>query len=842
MHRILQLLTIFVCLLCAQQTAWASHLLGGEIGYKYISSAGTQHTYEVTLKLYSDCSSTSAALPQLIGANPQVNLYNNTSLVQGLNLTYQASESDIEITPVCPDEANNTACVNINNPIPGIKAYVYRGNFILNGTSTNWIFAFEGYINAGSSAGRTPIIQNANVLNGSSLMYLKATLNNAAGLNSNCTFTSAPTPFFCINKDQTYNLAAVDPDGDSLHFSLVDAQQVAVVNTPPPNNITYLNPYTAIAPLPTAVGDFSFNANNGQMNFTPNAVLNCVVVNQVSEYRNGILIGTSMREMTFIIINNCNNNNPLDTVSNAANSDIIIENGLSLVATCEGQTGVVAFDVLASDPDNDNIDVTWSNLPAGAVGTVLNNNSPNPTFHLDWSLGVNTPPGDYTYYLTFTDDGCPLSSTKTVSKTIRILPFVGGLIPGSQSPCKNQNDGFAFLNQTASDLNTYTIIWKDNNGDTLRVHTSNQGDTLKNLVPGAYTATVYNDNGCSKSFTIGVLEGYYGATYTVPDTVGCVNSNFSFTNTSYGNLGNYRWNFGDGSPIANTTDANHAYNISGVYTVTLYGTNPIGCVDSFSKQIYVDSVNHPYFTINQDSVCMGQTIIFAPHLGNYATAATWNFGGFETLYANPTDTIHRGFDQAGIYNVSVEVDYRACDKASYNRDIHIYNFPLVNLGDEKSLCLNGDAIELQNLATNTTPGTYRYLWNTGATTPSIKVVKPGTYSLTLSNAFDCTTTETVTISKDCYTDIPNAFSPNGDGENDYFFPRQYLSKGVRSFSMIIFNRYGQKIFETRSIDGRGWDGNFNDKPQPSGVYVYQIDLILNNGAVEKHTGNVTLLR
>src|SRR5690606_6796167 len=96
--------------------------------------------------------------------------------------------------------------------------------------------------------------------------------------------------------------------------------------------------------------------------------------------------------------------------------------------------------------------------------------------------------------------------------------------------------------------------------------------------------------------------------------------------------------------------------------------------------------------------------------------------------------------------------------------------------------------------------------------------------------------------KDCYTDIPNAFTPNGDGENDYFYPRQLLSKGVAAFQMTVYNRWGQKIFETNSTNGRGWDGKFNGKDQATGVYIYQIKAVLNNGKIEEYTGNVTLMR
>jgi gliding motility-associated-like protein len=90
--------------------------------------------------------------------------------------------------------------------------------------------------------------------------------------------------------------------------------------------------------------------------------------------------------------------------------------------------------------------------------------------------------------------------------------------------------------------------------------------------------------------------------------------------------------------------------------------------------------------------------------------------------------------------------------------------------------------------------------------------------------------------------VPNVFTPNGDNMNDYFLPRQWLSKGVTYFKMIIYNRWGQEIYSTTKVDGRGWDGKFNGVDQPQGVFVYTIDVKFKDGTSEKKQGNVTLLR
>ncbi len=186
--------------------------------------------------------------------------------------------------------------------------------------------------------------------------------------------------------------------------------------------------------------------------------------------------------------------------------------------------------------------------------------------------------------------------------------------------------------------------------------------------------------------------------------------------------------------------------------------------------------------------------------------------------------------------------FRACPDTSFSDTVYVYAPPKVYLGPDSVLCLHGNALRLQNLLERPAAA-YQQLWSTGDTTESIRVLHPGVYRLTVqTEPLGCSTTEAITVRKDCYIDIPNAFTPNGDGINDYFFPRQLLSKSVTAFRMQVFNRWGQVIFETDRVDGRGWDGKFNDKDQPVGVYVYRIDVEIAGINQEHYDGNVTLLR
>jgi len=164
----------------------------------------------------------------------------------------------------------------------------------------------------------------------------------------------------------------------------------------------------------------------------------------------------------------------------------------------------------------------------------------------------------------------------------------------------------------------------------------------------------------------------------------------------------------------------------------------------------------------------------------------------------------------------------------------------VFLGPDTAICPGGAPIILTDNINSKVSGA-QWKWNTGQTTSSITVVQPGDYSVGIT-IHGCRTYDEIVVGNDCFMNIPNIFTPNGDGLNDFFLPREFLAKGLTSFKMDIYNRWGQKIFETTNLTGSGWDGKFNDVPQPEGVYVYMIDATFKDGQKEHRQGNVTLLR
>jgi gliding motility-associated-like protein len=142
----------------------------------------------------------------------------------------------------------------------------------------------------------------------------------------------------------------------------------------------------------------------------------------------------------------------------------------------------------------------------------------------------------------------------------------------------------------------------------------------------------------------------------------------------------------------------------------------------------------------------------------------------------------------------------------------------------------------------------RWNWNFGDNTsanvqnPNKKWSKVGAYnvgllSITNDGCYDSTTQKIVVNSCDNIF-IPNSFTPNGDGHNDQF---KAYGNNIKEMKMMIFNQWGQKIFETTNMN-TGWDGSFGGKPQPSGVYMYTCRLILDTGETIDKKGSINLVR
>jgi gliding motility-associated-like protein len=259
----------------------------------------------------------------------------------------------------------------------------------------------------------------------------------------------------------------------------------------------------------------------------------------------------------------------------------------------------------------------------------------------------------------------------------------------------------------------------------------------------------------------------------------------------------------------------------GIYWVQISDSN--GCKAKDSINVY--TLATPEINLGNDtSICNDQQLPFTLNAGNNGIAYLWNNGA---VTQSITVTV------SGIYSVIVS-DANNCTatdtiEVSFKPALHI------SLGNDSIMC-PGDMVRLS-------PGNEfdTYLWSDGSTTPGLNINKPGSYSI-IVHKDGCNASDEIHMAE-CNSEImlPNVFTPNEDGFNDYFYP---VYKNIDKINLIIMNRWGKKIYEG-SGKAALWDGKQSGILCPAGVYYYLLDYEEkgeNIRNIKQLHGSVTLLR
>jgi gliding motility-associated-like protein len=705
-NRILPLLFLLPLLLASREAA-ATHLYGADFYYTW--NSGTNYT--VTLVAYGDCSG--ASFSGLNGMTPQVQIYKGASLQTTISLSQVGS--GVEVTPVCAAQASNTVCSNSSSTIPGVKRYIYQGNVTLGSTATNWRFHYTGN-NGGAypASGRSNSITN---VNSGTTMQLDAYLDNTVVNNSSVNYSTIPTPFFCINKPAAFNPGAIDPNGDSLSFALVTAL----------GGVTYITPFTATAPMATS--SFSFNTSNGQMNFTPNAVQRALVVEQVNEYHNGVLVGTSMREMTIVVLNTCNNNPPTGTISNTS-TNIGLANPTD-ISVC-ASAGTISFNINPIDSDGDHINMQVAGLPPGASFTIFGNNSYYPIGSFSWNVSTATP-GTYNFFITFTDDGCSISSKQTLAYTITVYG--------------NPLSGFTLLTPATCSYKAKYSLTPGGGGtpDSILIYNSTFSKLFTNvsstvtdsLWPGTYTIHTVNSIGCSYDTTIVIasptsLSGSF--TFTTPTCIGGTNG--SITVTGINGTSPYTYAIGSGSFSSTNTFTGLS---AGTYAIHIKDGG--GCTKDTNVILNNPAPIYANVAISKPP-CNG-LITGAINVSGYNSVSPYTYAlnggsysssGVFTGLASGTDTIHIKNALGCIKDTIVTLP----DSIRIQATITISN----------ALC-NGDANGIITVVGSGTYAPYTYALGSGSfsATNVFTGLAANTYSVHIKDSAQCYFDTTVTVSQ-----------------------------------------------------------------------------------------------
>lgn len=401
-----------------------------------------------------------------------------------------------------------------------------------------------------------------------------------------------------------------------------------------------------------------------------------------------------------------------------------------------------------------------------------------------------------------------------------------------------------FIDSSTSFGNIVKWFWDFGDGTT---------DTIANPPPhiypepGNYTVklNILGNNGClSDTFQQQVVAGSKPVVdFDFKSPPYCDDKLIPFNDLSTVEFGTInRWNWGING--ANTSTDNEQLSMQlplGVNHISLQVQTKEGCIsDVISKTVTIEP--HPDISINGLSeACKGEEVRFmamnetplVPIENVY-----WSFGDNKTGAAS---TVFHSFTDTGSYTIrAYALADNGCPSDTLSQNITIYG-TYANAGNDTVVAI-GQPLQLQ------ASGGQYYNWtppiglsNTDISNPIAILTEDITYTLTVFSDAGCATSDEIFIKayKGPEFYVPNAFTPNGDGNNDVF---RFTAVGMSVINYFrIFNRYGQMVYASKDPK-QGWDGTLNGKPQSSDTYVWMIEGKDYTGNSVSRKGTVTLLK
>lgn len=573
----------------------ATHVSGGDITYTCIGP----NQYKIQLKLYMDCGGGSS-MPNTVPiiftnscgfANPALTL-NLQDPLTGTNCTGTYINCGTEVSQLCPSQRASSTC-HIGGALPGMKEFIYRGTINLPGGCNIWTLDYDLAVRNVSSN-----------VTGMDPFHVQTTMNTALqACNNSPVFTAAqPIPYVCANQPVSYNFGVIETDGDSMTFSLVNAMRSASAS------VTYYPPYSGSQPI----AGITIDPATGQINFTPLVLGNFIVVIQAREYRNGILIGSVMRDIQFIVQNCQINNVPDATGGQITNlTGGAVQTGPYALQLCEGSS----FTFNASYTDSDFMDTLslTTNITSVLQGATFSTSGTNPlTGTFSWTAIDGSSGNNNSFTVTVQDNACPVSGTQTYVYNINVLPrTIAGpdttLICGLQQAQLNAAGGTVFN-------------WYDMSGNLVATGPQFSCNPCSNplaqpLVTTSYVVVSNLNNTCVDRDTVTVTVAP-DFNYSLSPGSFCWGQSVQL-NVVTSPPGAYTYSWTPSAYLNDTSIADPLATVPvpGNYNYYVNIANSFGCLKTDSISIDVSSSYTPSITAIADTVCFGDStqlnVIFA---------------------------------------------------------------------------------------------------------------------------------------------------------------------------------------------------------------------------------------
>ncbi len=452
------------------------------------------------------------------------------------------------------------------------------------------------------------------------------------------------------------------------------------------------------------------------------------------------------------------------------------------------------------------------------------------TFNGDSTL-ANIPSGSYISIVT-DFNGC---STRDSIFITQPLPFnvVDSITNAS---CSGKSDGIIDLTVAGANGN-YTFVWS----------TSATTEDISGLAAGTYRVTITDALGCTYVgvYVVGEAKQLFADIAIVSPTCNGSTTGIITVDATGGDVPyTYIWNT---TPVQNSNTASGLG--AGIYTVTI--TDSKGC--TLAETRTVTTPNPLVVNVNvTGSKCsnIGSGIVVVNTTGG-AAPFTYQLNGSTQSTNTYTGLL------PGTYVVFVR-DANGCE------GINSFTIPVpttlsVDLVADKELILSGMEAQLTAIVVSDTTitqvfwssmlGTFNFSGcadSTNCLTPTVAPEVTTTFVVTVMNADSCTATDTIRIEVKTQPSefVPTAFSPNGDGLNDFF---EFAILGVTTGEVRIFDRWGNLIHENLAQKNGlgfkdGWDGTFKGSQVQMETYVYSMKLKYFNGVEKQMTGTIAVTR
>jgi large repetitive protein len=527
-------------------------------------------------------------------------------------------------------------------------------------------------------------------------------------------------------------------------------------------------------------------------------------------------LGTATYTVTVTDANNCTNSAELTIVSQPAISANIATTNVTCFGTLDGQAAITS---IAGGAGNGNLSLytyAWS-VPT----------PPNATALTDVGAG--------TYTVTISDAvGCNNTVSVVVTSPAEVVPHITlGLLK-----CFGDSDATITLDSVSGDFPVQSIAWSN---------ASSSPSAITNLSAGTYSILVTDLNGCTGQAFGAVLEpqllqvdSFAGVPPICHDA-----ANGQLTVFAKGGTNPLTYAWGN-----QTSTTNQLVSVpTGRYVVTITDAN--GCLTLDSS--YLEQPDPMRYEIEQrDITCFGQNDGYV-HLDVSGGQKPYKY-----ILNNDTSKLGGYFYglQAGLFDIKI-VDALGCallDTFSLTQPVEI----TVDLGADRVISY-GDVAQLQPIVTNAV-GQIILTWNATTSTDTITCNDPNCASILARPLFDATYEVRIEDENGCqsFADVlikvekmrgvfvPNAFTPNGDGENELavVFAKTQMIEKINV--LRIFDRFGSLVYHQADFKPNdetiGWDGNFKGKPSDPGVFTYYLEAQYRDGFREQHHGNITLIR